>query len=144
MKKTHHLIRLAQQLSSKYAQAQSLKEIIENAAGYGELSTNGIMNFPAQLKKDNAGLSIVVSVTDQPWGGKKIYVGEPTVNPPEVAGNYSKLAGQIKKYLDKNINYFPQIPMGHTLLDFPREEKPDSELASEYLAENPGYLKSLR
>lgn len=145
MKKTSHLIRLAQALSNKYAQSQSLKEILENAAAYGENSANGIMNFPAQLEKDDAGLSIVVSVASTPWGSKKIYVGQPSVNPPEVAGNYAKLPEQIKKYLERNINYFPQLALGHTLLDFPREEKSDSELADEYIAEHGhGYFNSLR
>ncbi len=145
MKKTNHLISLAQTLSVKYAQSQDLKEILENAAAYGENSTNGIMNFPAQLEKDDAGLSIVVSVSKTPWGSKKILVSPPTVDPAEVAGNYAKLPEQIKKYLERNINYFPQLALGHTLLDFPKREKSDSELADEYLA-GPGrdYLKSLR
>lgn len=136
MKKTNHLIRFAQTLSVKYAQAQNqtLKEIIENAAGYGENSTNGIMNFPAQLEKDDAGLTIVVTVAKTPWGSKKIYVGPANVDPIEVAGNYAKLPEQIKKYLEKNLSYFPQLGEGHVLLDFPKREKSDSELATEYLA----------
>lgn len=145
MKKTSHLIRLAQTLSNKYAQSQSLKEILENAAAYGENSTNGIMNFPAQLKKDDAGMTIVITVTQTPWGSKKILVSEPTLDPVEVAGNYSKLSGQIKKYLEKNLSYFPQLALGHTLLDFPKRVKSDAELADEYLAgEGRDYLKSLR
>lgn len=119
MKKTHHLIRLAQRLSSKYAESQSLKEIIENAARYGESSTNGIMDFPSQLQKDDAELSFAVTINSGLMGGKKIYVGTPNVYPEEVAGNYSKLPEQIKKYLEKNLNYFPQIGFGTTVLEFP-------------------------
>lgn len=121
MKKTSHLIRLAQKLSVKYAESQTLQEIIENAAGYGETSTNGIMDFPAQLKKDDADLSIAVTINSGLMGGKKIYVGEPRVDPAEVAGNYTKLPEQIKKYLDKNLQYFPQVGLGTTILDFSRE-----------------------
>lgn len=120
MKKTNHLIRLAQTLSVKYAEAQTLQEIIENAARYGEQSTNGIMNFPAQLQKDDAELTIAITINSAPiTGGKKIYVGTPSVYPPEVAGNYAKLPEQIKKYLEKNLNYFPQIGLGTVLLEYP-------------------------
>ena len=146
MKNTLHLIRLAQKLSNKYAQAQTLKEIIENAAGFGENSANGIMNFPDQLEKDDAGLTIVVTITQNPWGSKKVSVGPANVDPIEAAGNYVKLPEQIKKYLEKNINSFPQLALGHALLEFPKRVKSDSEIADEYLATGKGreYLKSLR
>lgn len=122
MKKTHHLIRLAQKLSAKYAESQTLQQIIESAAGWGESSTNGIMDFPSQLKKDDAELSIAVTINSNPFGGKKIYVGEPRVDPAEVAGNYDQLPEQIKKYLDKNLQYFPQIGLGTIDLEFPKSE----------------------
>jgi len=126
MKKTNHLIRLAQTLSVKYAEAQTLQEIIENAAGYGEQSTNGIMNFPAQLQKDDAELTIAITINSNPFGGKKIYVGAPSVDPSEAAVNYTKLPEQIKKYLDRNLQYFPQIGLGTILLEYPTTPPPDN------------------
>lgn len=120
MKKTNHLIRLAQTLSVKYAEAQTLQEIIENAAGYGESSTNGIMDFPSQLEKDDAELSIGISISKgSVMGGTKIIVTAPNVYPPEVASHYAKLPEQIKKYLERNIQYFPQIGVGTFTLEYP-------------------------
>lgn len=127
MKKTHHLIRLAQTLSVKYAEAQTLQEIIGNAAGYGESSTNGIMDFPAQLKKDDAELSIGVSISKGGLtGGTKIIVTSPNVYPPEMAGHYTKLPEQIKKYLERNIQYFPQIGVGTFTLEYPATTSSDT------------------
>jgi len=119
MKKTNHLIRLAQTLSVKYADAQTLQEIIGNAAGYGESSTNGIMDFPSQLERDDAELSIGINISRGAMGGTKIIVTDPNVYPPEMAGHYTKLPEQIKKYLERNIQYFPQVGVGTFTLEYP-------------------------
>lgn len=136
MKKTYHLFSVAQKLSIKYAESQSLQEIIESAAGYGENSANGIMNFPAQLKKDNAGLSLAVAINSSPLGGKKVTVSPPIVDPPEVAGNYTKLPEQIKKYLEKNLKYFPQITLGTTVLDFSKDTQGEAVAANQIYGRN--------
>lgn len=112
------LFKLAAKLQYKYAQGQSLQEIIGNAASYGQ----DIMNFPAQLKRDKANLIISVTVTSGLMGGKTVTVGEPRVDPPQFAANYSRLSEQIKKYLDKYINDFPQVPTGTTVLQYSGEE----------------------
>ena len=110
------LFKLAAKFQRKYAQGQSLQEIIQNAASYGESSSNGIMNFPAQLKKDRADLGINVTVSSGMMGGTSVDVSPPTVDPPSAAGNYAKLPDQIKNYLDKYIKDFPQVTVGtHTL-----------------------------
>lgn len=121
MKKTNHLIRLAQKLSVKYAEAQTLQEIIEAAAGYGESSSNGIMDFPSQLQRDKAQLSLGINISKGALGGTKIIVTDPSVYPPEAASNYTKLPGQIKKYLERNIRYFPQVGLGTFTLRYPGE-----------------------
>lgn len=126
MKKTNHLIRLAQTLSVKYAEAQTLQQIIENAAGYGESSTNGIMDFPDQLKRDDAELSMGITISRGAMGGTKIIVTAPNVYPPEVASNYTKLPEQIKKYLERNIQYFPQVGLGTFTLEYPTTEASNS------------------
>jgi hypothetical protein len=118
MKKTYHLIRVAKSFANKYAQSQSLQQIIENAAGYGEKSPNGIMNFPAQLKKDQADLSILVTVDTGMMGGFNVVVYPPTVDPPQYAQNYAVLPAQIKKYLERHIKDFPQVPMGISTLRY--------------------------
>ena len=105
MKKTQALLRLADKFRIKYAQDQTLKQIIESAASWGESSTLGIMNFPAQLKKDQASLRININVSNGTFG-KSVNVSEPTVDPEQFSGNYAKLADQIKKYLKKHINDF--------------------------------------
>lgn len=109
MKNTYHLLRTAKRLANKYAQSQTLEQILENAASSGEKSVNGIMNFPAQLKKDQATLSFTVDIGSKTMGGFEVEVSPPIVNPPEFAAHYAKLPEQIKKYLDRNINGFPQI-----------------------------------
>lgn len=118
MKKASYLISLGHLLENKYADAQTLQQIIENAAGWGDKSANGIMNFPAQLKKDQADLSITVEVDSGTFGGYKVTVSEPIVTPAQFAVNYSKLAGQIKNYLDKHISSFPQVGTGSFTLKY--------------------------
>ena len=119
MKKSHSLLlKLANKFENKYAQSQSLQEIIQNAASYGESSNSGIMNFPAQLKKDQADMNINITITSATLGVLNVEVSPPSVEPPQFASNYAKLPGQIKKYLDKYISDFPQIPQGTTTLQF--------------------------
>jgi hypothetical protein len=112
------LLKLANKFYNKYAQSQTLQQIIENAAGYGEKSANGIMNFPAQLVKDQADLAINVTVTSTSLGGYNIDVSQPTVEPAQFAGNYAKLPLQLKNYLEKNIKNFPQVQDGTNTLRF--------------------------
>jgi len=119
MKKSQALLlKLANKFQNKYAQSQNLQEIIQNAASYGESSANGIMNFPSQLKKDQADLNINVTITEATLGGLNVDVSAPSVEPPQFAGNYAKLPAQIKKYLEKHISSFPQVPQGTTTLSF--------------------------
>jgi len=119
MKKSEvYLFKLASKFQNKYAQSQTLQEIIGNAAGYGEKSANGIMNFPAQLKKDQADLSINITVDTAFMGGYNVTVDPPSVDPPQFAPNYARLPDQIKNYLSKHISSFPQVPIGTTTLRF--------------------------
>ncbi len=94
MKNFDRLLKLAGIFQYKYA-IQSLQEAVQNAASWGP-QTHGIMNFPEQLKKDQATLSLTVSKS-----GKEFTVSQPVVNPSTVAQNYAALPGQIKKYLEK-------------------------------------------
>jgi hypothetical protein len=105
------LMVLGENFGNKYA-SQSLQEIIQNAAGWGEQSANGIMNFPAQLKQDNADLGINVTIS-----GNEVNVSAPTVDPPQFAGRYAKLPEQIKAYIKRHISDFP-LPQGTTTLQF--------------------------
>ncbi len=127
MKKSQaQLFKLADKFQKKYGQTQTLQQIIENAAGWGESSPNGIMNFPAQLKKDKADLSINVNITSGLMGGLKVSVSDPTVTPPQFAPNYARLSDQIQKYLDKYIKDFPQVPQGVTTLQYSGRGTEDS------------------
>lgn len=112
------LFKLAAKFQRKYAQSQSLQEIIQNAASYGESSANGIMNFPAQLKKDQADMNINVTISSGTFGGPNVEVSQPAVEPAQFAGNYARLPDQIKKYLDRYIKDFPQIAMGTQTLSY--------------------------
>jgi F0F1-type ATP synthase gamma subunit len=112
------LIKLANKLQKKYAQFSSLKEIIENAASYGESSANGIMNFVDQLKKDKASLSITITISSGLFGGFNVEVSSPIVDPSEFSVNYRKLPEQIKKYLEKYLKDFPHIPPGTVTLQW--------------------------
>lgn len=119
MKKSQQqLLKLATKFGLKYAQGQSLQEIIQNAASYGESSANGIMNFPAQLKKDQADMSINVTISSGTLGGANVDVSQPNVQPSEFAGNYTKVPDQIKNYLERHVKDFPQLPQGTTTLQF--------------------------
>lgn len=106
------LVKLANKFQRKYAQSQSLQQIIEGAAGYGEQSANGIMNFPAQLKQDGADLNINVTIS-----GNDVNVSQPSVMPPQFATNYTRLPGQIESYLKQHVRDFP-LPQGTTTLQF--------------------------
>lgn len=119
MKKSQALLlKLANKFQNKYAESQNLQEIIQNAAGYGESSANGIMNFPAQLKKDQADLGISITISSGMMGGMTVEVSPPQVDPPTAAGNYARLPEQIKKYLDRHIKDFPQVYPGTTALQY--------------------------
>jgi hypothetical protein len=131
MKKSElKLFTVAVKALAKYGQQgqQSLQEIIENAAGAGQQSVNGIMNFPAQLKKDQADLTIDVTISSGLVGGKSIVVDPPLVEPVEMAANYARLPDQIKVYLERNLNGFPQIPTGTTVLRY-SGKTPGSDIA---------------
>lgn len=106
------LVKLANKFQHKYAQGQSLQQIIESAAGYGEGSANGIMNFPARLKQDGADLNINVTIS-----GNDVNVSQPSVMPPQFAANYAKLPDQIESYLKRHVSEFP-FPQGTTTLQF--------------------------
>jgi hypothetical protein len=112
------LLKLANKFYNKYAQSQTLEQIIENAASYGEGGANGIMNFQAQLDKDNANLLLVLIISTDNVGGYDFTVGNAITNPPQFTQNYSKLGPQVKSYLEKNINNFPQIQPGTYELNF--------------------------
>ena len=104
------LLKLANKLQFKYAQSQTLQEIIQNAASYGESSHNGIMNFIDRLKADQATLRINVTVIEDTAS-----VSAPSVTPENKKYNYTKLSAQIKNYLDKNLKTFPQVPRDQTI-----------------------------
>lgn len=112
MKKSKLLLAALAIKFRKYAQSQSLQEIITNAAGYGEQSANGIMNFPAQLKQDDADMNINVTIS-----GNSIGVSQPSVVPVEYAPKYARLPEQIQKYLERHVRDFP-LPQGTTTLQF--------------------------
>lgn len=112
------LLKLADKFGNKYAQSQTLQQIIEAAAGWGEKSANGIMNFPAMLKQDQADLSISVTVETGFMGSWKVSVSAPVVDPSQFASKYAALSKQIETYLNKHISNFPQVPAGTTTLSW--------------------------
>lgn len=111
MKNSQTLFKLAAKFQRKYAQSQTLQEILTNASSYGDSSGNGIMNFIPQLKKLKAylGLRIVIS---SGMFGTSVSVAPPATDPAQVAGAFAKLPDQIKKYLERNLKGFPQITEG--------------------------------
>lgn len=126
------LLKVASKFQKKYAQGtpppQSLKEILQNAASYGEQSANGIMNFPAKLKEDKADLIFSV-IVNSGLMGLSVEVTEPRVDPPQYAGNYARLPEQVKNYLDRHIKNFPQIPRGQTVLEYSGKDKTSPGIA---------------
>ena len=112
MKKSQDLLfKVAAKFQRKYAQSQSLKEILENAASYGESSGNGIMNFIAKLKEQKGYLGLTIKVSSG-FNGTTVDVSAPSVDPPQLAGAFTRLPDQIKRYLERNIKGFPQITEG--------------------------------
>jgi hypothetical protein len=105
------LMVLGENFGNKYA-SQTLQEIIQNAAGWGEQSANGIMNFPAQLKQDNADLGINITIS-----GNEVNVSAPTVDPAQFASHYTNLPEQIRAYVKRHMSDFP-FPQGTTTLQF--------------------------
>lgn len=123
MKKSQaQLLKLASKFQNKYAQSavqDTIQQAVSSAASWGQ-KTHGIMNFPEQLKKDQASLSMNVSKS-----GKTITVSPPTVNPGEYAPNYSSLPMQVKSYLEKYLELFPK-------------DVGDVELTLQYSGQTPG------
>lgn len=117
-KSSTHLLKLAEKFKFKYGQSQTLQQIIENAASYGEKSPNGIMNFPAQLRQDQANLSLSITISSGLMGGRNVEVSTPAVDPPQFSPRYAKLPEQIKKYLERHLKDFPQIPEETITLNF--------------------------
>lgn len=118
-----HLYRFAKLLEVKYLTKrayQSLSEILENAAGYGATSANGIMNFPAFLQQDHAKLNFKVTVNNKMLGGEDVVVSDfevtpSAVTPAGVTQKYEVLPQQIKNYLNKHIANFPDVPRGFAI-----------------------------
>lgn len=123
------LLKVASKFQKKYGQSQNLQQIIENAASYGEQSANGIMDFPTQLKRDKADLSIKITVSSGILGGLSAKASDLKVTPPEFAGNYARLPAQIEKYLDRHLKDFPQIPQGETVLNYSGKGPASPEIA---------------
>lgn len=111
---------LANKYYFKYAQNASneLQKIIESAASWGEQSENGIMNYPALLKQDQGNLTISVTISSGIMGGKSVQISTPTLVPFQLGSKYTKLPAQIKKYLEKHINNFPQITDGTYTIEY--------------------------
>ena len=104
MKKSQELLlKLASKFQTKYASSteDDIKRDIANAAAWGP-EVHGIMNFPEQLVKDQATMTITVSKR-----GRTITVGTPQLNPASVYFTYAELPGQIKNYLEKYPELFP-------------------------------------
>lgn len=114
MKKSLHLIALAESLGKKYAavDANTLKakiqqdiwQDIKNAAAYGE-SVHGIMNFPQMIQQDGSTLRFDV-FRDDGLTGRNIKVYNFQASKPEFASKYAALPEQIQKYLAKNWELF--------------------------------------
>lgn len=107
MKNSQNLFKLAAKFQRKYAQSQTLQEIITNASSYG----NDIMNFIPKLKelKGWLGLRVVIS---SGLLGKSVKVAAPATDPAGIAGAFAPLTEQVKKYLDRNLSGFPQLAEG--------------------------------
>lgn len=122
MKKSQTLLlKLANKFQNKYAQAQDLQQILENAASYGESSANGIMNFPSMLKEQKAQLGFTVEISSGMLGGSNVSVSGlkgTDSNGVDITPQYAKLPDQVKKYLEKHISAFPQIAPGSTPLNW--------------------------
>lgn len=124
MKKSQALLlKLSKTFGKKYAQInQSLQQIIENAASWGENSANGIMNFPAQLKKDQADMTINITISSGTLRDYNVDVSQPIIDPAQFSANYQNVPEQIKNYLEKHIADFAQVPVGTNTLTFVGKE----------------------
>lgn len=112
MKKSQlRILKLAAKLQDKYSfdLQEHIQQAVANAASWGP-QAHGIMNFPEQLKKDNANMNVAVTKTKN-----SISVAEPAFNPPTISGNYTGLAAQIQRYLQTNLELFPQNTSDTTL-----------------------------
>lgn len=109
-----HLYRFARLLQVKYLSktAQSaenqrssivehIKQAVVNASSWGQ-KTHGIMPFMQMLQQDGATLSL--NLVKQ---GKSISVTGLTVSNPALIAKYQPLGNQVKNYLEKNWELFP-------------------------------------
>ena len=75
-------------------------------------------------------MRINVTISSGMMGGTNVEVSQPTVDPPQFAGNYARLPGQIQKYLDKYIKDFPQVTPGTHTLEYQGRTSGDSGIAT--------------
>lgn len=111
MKKVHHLIRLAEKISYKYAtvDAESLRHQIEpaiktaliNAASFND---GRLIPFAQMAAQDKVTLSFYINRT-----GKTIQAYDLKLEPanPNLLSKYQPLMNQVKTYLEKNIDLYP-------------------------------------
>jgi hypothetical protein len=109
MKKSQHLIKLAEKLSNKYAtvDATTIKDRIQHSihqavANASSQPSSGIMPFLKMLDQDQADMNIAVF-----RNGNNVTVSEVVVTPPQSAPRYAALPSQIQRYLERNIELFP-------------------------------------
>jgi hypothetical protein len=105
-----NILKVASRLVRKYAGidgntikptiAQDLQSALINASSLSQ--STGVMPFISMLKEDGATLNINVK-----RDGSTVSVSAPSVNPD--TGRYTALPGQIKRYLEKNIEIFPGV-----------------------------------
>lgn len=103
-----NILKVAARLIRKYAGidgntikptiVQDLQSALTNASSLSQ--STGVMPFVSMLKEDGATLAINVK-----RDGSTVSVSAPSVSPD--TGRYGELPGQIKRYLEKNIEVFP-------------------------------------
>jgi hypothetical protein len=105
------LLGLSVKFGNKYASvdASTIKNDIEKAiqgdiAAASSYPNTGIMPFLKMLEQDQATLDINVV-----RNGNTISVSAPLITPAYTAIRYSALPGQIKNYLEKNLELFPTM-----------------------------------
>lgn len=113
MKKSRHLIKLAEKLSNKYAglDAEKIRSQVDSAIwtavrNASTVQVTGVMPFIKMSQQDGASISFDVTRNDG-WSAPTITVSNLVVEPSNLLSKYQALPQQAQAYLEKYPELYP-------------------------------------
>src|SRR5271169_6341799 len=136
MKKSRHLIKLAEKLSNKYAglDAEKIRSQVDSAIwtairSASTVQITGVMPFVKMSQQDGASISFDV-IRNDGWSAPTIIATNLVVEPSNLLSKYQPLTQQVQTYLEKYPELYPTQRSGldvdynnyTTHLDYPNSQ----------------------